>query len=82
MNQLQAAKHMAEAINKVVFSQLGGIVHSMIEFGSTQHEVNLFVKDICGKYSLRKSHEASIIAHAEKLYKSKAGNSDSFLLFP
>ena len=63
--QARATKQAMEETKKVVFSQLGGIVHSMMEFGLTSQEVEVFVERVCDAHGLTQVQEHAVMTHVE-----------------
>ena len=59
------AKEAVEETKKAVYSQLGGIVHSMLEFGLTALEVVTFVERVCDDHALSRVQEHAVVAHVE-----------------
>ena len=48
---------------KVLFSQLGGIVHGMLEFGLERRAVQDFVDAVCADHGLSHEEHALITSH-------------------
>ena len=51
------------ALPQVLFSQLGGIVHGMLEFGLEQSAVQDFVDSVCADHGLSQEEHALITSH-------------------
>lgn len=57
-----------------LWSQLGGIVHAMLEFGSDPDTVLAFAEDVSNEHNLSTQHRAIIVQHIETVRRSQQRN--------
>lgn len=54
-----------------LWSQLGGIVHAMLEFGSDPDTVLAFAEEVSNEHNLSAQHKAVIVQHIETVRRSQ-----------
>ena len=53
----------ARRTHTIIFAQMGGIVHSMLEFGVGKEEVQAFVTNVVREHNMPEEHRDMIMAH-------------------
>mmetsp|Transcript_64303 Transcript_64303/g.177984 ORF Transcript_64303/g.177984 Transcript_64303/m.177984 type:complete len:259 (-) Transcript_64303:1048-1824(-) len=57
------AAEQVKSTNTIIFAQMGGIVHSMLEFGLAKDEVQGFVSSVCEENEMGEEHREMLMAH-------------------
>lgn len=67
---------MDSAERVALWSQLGGIVHAMLEFGTHPDVVRAFADAVCAEHDLSRQQRAIIVQHIETVRKSQLPDSE------